>query len=107
MNESKYRSPKWLRKFIDFEVNTGEDINGKISKKQLRKEQKIKKEEELNNWKKKWRETDPELFKKFYKETFKRSIIFSSEMQNIYNEYIGNFDIWDKYDNWIKEKKRR
>ena len=63
MNESKYRSPKWhYRKFIDFEVNTGEDINGKISKNNLGKA-KIKKEEELNNWKKKWRETDRNYLK--------------------------------------------
>lgn len=25
MNESVFRSPKWLRNFIDFEVNTGVD----------------------------------------------------------------------------------
>ncbi len=33
MNEGVYRSPKWLRKFIDYELHTGEDIKGKVSKK--------------------------------------------------------------------------
>lgn len=33
MNESIIRSPKWLRNVVDFEINTGEDIKGKPSKK--------------------------------------------------------------------------
>ena len=33
LNEGVYRSPKWLRKFMDFEVSTGDDIKGKKSKK--------------------------------------------------------------------------
>jgi hypothetical protein len=32
LNEAKYRSPEWLRNFVDFEVNTGEDIKGEPSK---------------------------------------------------------------------------
>lgn len=32
MNEAVYRSPKWLRNFVDYEINTGEDIKGKPSK---------------------------------------------------------------------------
>lgn len=35
--EAKYRSPKWLRNFIDYEVNTGEDIKGEPSKKRAEK----------------------------------------------------------------------
>lgn len=41
LNEAKYRSPEWLRNFVDFEVNTGEDIKGEPSK---RKAAKIEKE---------------------------------------------------------------
>ena len=33
MNEAVYRSPKWLRNFVDYEINTGEDIKGQPSKK--------------------------------------------------------------------------
>ena len=43
MNESVIRSPKWLRNFVDFEVNTGEDIKGEPSK---RKQKKIEAEKE-------------------------------------------------------------
>lgn len=49
MNESKIRSPKWLRNFMDFEINTGEDITGEPSermKKKLEERERIKKEEE-------------------------------------------------------------
>ncbi len=37
MNESVIRSPKWLRNFVDFEVNTGEDIKGEPSKRRQKK----------------------------------------------------------------------
>jgi len=37
MNEAVHRSPKWLRSFLDFEINTGDDIKGKspINQKQV------------------------------------------------------------------------
>lgn len=33
MNEGVLRSPKWLGNFVDFEINTGQDIKGEPSKK--------------------------------------------------------------------------
>jgi hypothetical protein len=41
LNEAKFRSPKWLRNYVDFEVNTGDDIKGEPSK---RKAAKLEKE---------------------------------------------------------------
>lgn len=41
-NEAKYRSPEWLRNFVDFEVNTGEDIKGEPSKRKAAKLEKEK-----------------------------------------------------------------
>lgn len=49
MNEGVIRSPKWLRNFADFEINTGEDIKGKPSKrmqKKIEEEERRKREEE-------------------------------------------------------------
>jgi hypothetical protein len=37
LNEAVYRSPKWLRNFVDYEINTGEDIKGEPSKKRQAK----------------------------------------------------------------------
>lgn len=37
MNEAVIRSPKWLRNIADFEINTGEDIKGKPSKRRQKK----------------------------------------------------------------------
>lgn len=45
LNEAKYRSPEWLRNFVDFEVNTGEDIKGEPSKKRAAELEKKKKSE--------------------------------------------------------------
>lgn len=50
MNESIYRSPKWLRNFLDFEISTGKDIKGEPSKKQVEKEQKEKDLKEKQRW---------------------------------------------------------
>jgi len=36
-NEGVTRSPKWLRNFIDFEINTGEDIKGEPSQRRKKK----------------------------------------------------------------------
>lgn len=46
LNESVYRSPKWLQKFADFELRTGKDIKGGPSEKE--KEIIRKKQEEEN-----------------------------------------------------------
>ena len=45
INEAKYRSPKWLRNFVDYEINTGEDIKGEPSKKRAAKLEKEKQAE--------------------------------------------------------------
>ena len=45
LNEAKYRSPEWLRNFVDFEVNTGEDIKGEPSKRKAAKLEKEKQAE--------------------------------------------------------------
>ena len=42
LNEAKFRSPKWLRNFVDFEVNTGDDISGAPSKRKAAKLEKEK-----------------------------------------------------------------
>jgi hypothetical protein len=45
INEAKYRSPKWLRNFVDYEINTGEDIKGEPSKRRAEKLEKERKAE--------------------------------------------------------------
>jgi hypothetical protein len=42
LNEAKFRSPEWLRNFVDFEVNTGDDISGEPSKRKAAKLEKEK-----------------------------------------------------------------
>jgi hypothetical protein len=57
MNESVIRSPKWLRNFVDFEVNTGDDIKGEPSKRMKKKieSERLKKEEEEKERRRKFR----------------------------------------------------
>jgi len=59
INEGVYRSPKWLRNFLDFEVHTGEDIKGKVSKADVRRE-----------WERRWNSMDRDKFEKFYASEF-------------------------------------
>lgn len=93
MNEAVYRSPSWLKKYLDFEIHTGDDISGKTSEREIRKK-----------WEKRWREIDEDDFKDFYKEVFGKHI-YRSDLSNIKSDWIGNFELWDKYDIWLKAKR--
>jgi hypothetical protein len=93
MNEAVYRSPSWLKKYLDFEINTGEDISGKSSEREIRKK-----------WEKRWREIDEDELKDFYKDVFSKHI-YRSDLSEIKSEWIGNFEFWSKYDAWLKEKR--
>lgn len=72
MNEAVIRSPKWLRNFADFEINTGSDIKGEPSKNQQKKmeEERLRKEEEERQQKLKEEEERREREKKENDELF-------------------------------------
>lgn len=93
MNEAVYRSPSWLKKYLDFEIHTGDDISGKVSEREVRKK-----------WEKRWREIDEDEFKEFYQEVFGKRV-YRSDLSGIKEDWIGNFDLWTKYDIWLKAKK--
>lgn len=100
MNEAIYRSPKWLRNVVDFEINTGKDIKGEPSKKSIQKE-----------WDKRWQETDIDIFRKFYSEVIDsnkwRLYYGSDELEDIRKKYRGDMSLWDKFDKWLPEHKKR
>ena len=102
INEGVYRSPKWLRNFLDFEVHTGEDIKGKVSKADVRRE-----------WERRWNSMDRDKFEKFYASEFpsdyrnRRSCLLSSDFREIHDQLFGNFEIWTKYDAWLQKDKQR
>lgn len=111
MNEAVYRSPNWLKKYLDFEIHTGEDIKGKVSKKEIRDKAKAEEERIKKEWEKRWTSMDRDNFEKFYASEFpadyrsRRSCLLSSDFREIHDELFGNFDIWVKYDAWLKDKK--
>lgn len=107
MNEGVYRSPKWLRNFVDFELHTGEDIKGKVSKKELK--QKAERERQLNidRWLKRWNEMDEIKFKEFYQKEFSVSYITSYDMRDIQQKWLGNFNLWERYDAWLLQEKKK
>lgn len=83
VNESIYRSPKWLRNFADFEINTGKDIKGEPSlkrKKEMEEERRIKAEKEAK---------EEESRKKAEKERDTREFNrhFETVIGYIYNHY--------------------
>lgn len=69
MNESVIRSPKWLRNFVDFEINTGEDIKGEPSKKMKKK---LEEEERLRLEKEKQERQEKERLRKEKEENEKK-----------------------------------
>ena len=54
VNEAIYRSPKFLRKFMDFEINTKGDIKGEPSEKE-------KKRRIWEMWDDRWRSCDVDI----------------------------------------------
>lgn len=93
MNEAIYRSPKWLRNILDFEVNTGKDIKGEPSKKAI-----------LKAWDERWKECgDRDVFGTFYKENYDRTAYYltSTELEKIRKSLRGDMSVWDKFDKWL------
>jgi hypothetical protein len=123
LNEGVFRSPKWLRNFVDFEINTGKDIKGEKSEKSKEKEKKKLERERLNterererakqeNWKLKWdailnsyneREKFKDFFNEFYKSilyNYGGRVIFSSDLDKIKENFKGDFTLFDNYEKW-------
>ncbi len=94
LNEGVFRSPKWMRNFLDFEVNTGQDIKGEPSKRKI-----------LKQWDARWEECDKSDFKEFYGQVIKgqrwTSYISPSELEEIKKKIRGDMSIWDKFDEWL------
>lgn len=107
LNEAVFRSPKWLRKFMDFEISTGDDISDKAEKKEVEKKR-------LAAWDKAWRESDEDDFKEFFKERYKDYVrttlngwILTSDLSKIRNSFRGDMSIWVEFEKWKKEKENK
>jgi len=97
LNEAKFRSPKWLRNYVDFEVNTGDDISGEPSKRKTaklekEKQAKLKKEAEEREAKlkserlKKQAEAEREKARQNMYEEWKKSAKRQAEADQIQRE---------------------
>ena len=92
LNEGIFRSPKWLRNFVDFEINTGKDIKGEQSERSKERERKKIEKEIEKKWNLKWNAmyssyTEREKFKDFFNDFYKNRlhnyggrVIFSSDL---------------------------
>jgi hypothetical protein len=106
LNESVFRSPKWLRKFVDFELSTGDDISDKAEKKEAEKKK-------LAEWDKAWRNSNEDEFKAFFSEKYKKYVkeelngwILSSDLSKIKRDFRGDMSIWTEFEKWEKEQER-
>lgn len=107
IKESVYRSPKWLRKFVDFEISTGDDISDKISQKKQEKELRKK-------WNKRWQDANQEEFKDFFKEVYSeyvksnfRGWVMDSDLSTIKSDFLDDMELWEKFDKWLSDKKEK
>lgn len=114
INEGVFRSPKWLRNFLDFEVNTGDDIKGEPSKRSIAREEKRQKEELLKNWDIAWEKAkDTEIFNRFLNFKLKKSpynIFWSSDLRELKDKYRGDHTLFSEYKDFLekeREEKRR
>lgn len=107
LNESTYRSPKWLRKFLDFEIKTGSDISGEKGKKEL-----------LIEWDSVWDEIiyyDYDNFISFIEKEyryelhkkFKRYYLFKSDVDAFKKHIRGDSSIFKKYSSFKKTREEK
>ena len=112
VNEAKFRSPKWLRNYLDFEVNTGDDITGQPSERRMKADaEKAKKEaakKAREYWSKRWKEADPTEFKEFYKEVYNNGIsVYSFDLEDIQKKWENDNRLWDSFDKWLDKKRKK
>lgn len=105
-NEAIYRSPKWLRNFVDYEINTGDDIKGQPSKRKLKRLEKERLEKELLRWDQRWRDADEYTFRRFFKETYNFDIRSNDVLMTVKKQFRGDFNLWEMYDAFLKNEKR-
>jgi hypothetical protein len=110
VNEAKFRSPKWLRNYLDFEVNTGDDITGQPSERRMKADaEKAKKEaakKAREYWSKRWKEADPTEFKEFYKEVYNNGrSVYSFDLEDIQKKWKDDNRLWDSFDKWLEKKR--
>lgn len=116
INESTFRSPKWMRKFMDFELKTGKDIKGDekekqkdSSKKEEEIEQERKKREERERWNEHIKNKDRERRERQEREERERQERYSKqnnqerlakEVNDIYLRFLKEtlrYNFKDKY----------
>ena len=86
LNEAKFRSPKWLRNYVDFEVNTGDDIKGEPSKRKAAKLEKERQDKLKAERLKKQAEEEKERARQAMYDEWKKQAKKQNEQQQIERE---------------------
>jgi hypothetical protein len=112
LNEAKYRSPKWLRNYVDFEVNTGDDIKGEPSKRKAAKLEKERQDKLKAERLKKQAEEEKErarqaMYDEWKKEAKKKSEQdqIERELNTLYQSMISDFSA-NRYSDKISTPQR-
>jgi hypothetical protein len=99
INEAVLRSPKWMRNFLDFEINTGKDIKGEPSEKEKRRLEEERRESEKRKEEER-RESEKRKEEEFKKEAMN---IFDS-IKSYIVDYYYKCDVTVNGDDFIISK---
>jgi hypothetical protein len=112
LNEAKFRSPKWLRNYVDFEVNTGDDISGEPSKRKASKLEKEKQDKLKAERLKKQAEAEKERARQAMYDEWKREAKkkgeqdqIERELNTLYQSMISDFSA-NRYSDKISTPQR-
>jgi hypothetical protein len=112
LNEAKFRSPKWLRNYVDFEVNTGDDISGEPSKRKAAKLEKEKQDKLKAERLKKQAEAEKERARQAMYDEWKREAKkkgeqdqIERELNTLYQSIISDFSA-NRYSDKISTPQR-
>lgn len=116
LNEAQIRSPKWLRKFFDFELTTGKDVypEAKAKRKQIEDDE-LRKEMELKNkikqFEKDWNKVVNDKIKKDYFVKFLKfkGINTNNTVESVKKGILKKeyFDIFMEFESWYSNERSR
>ena len=115
INEAQFRSPKWFRKYLDFEVTTGKDVSPEAKdKRKLIEDEEFKKEqqekESLKKFNNDWGKIISDDYLRPYLRAFLKSKgIFETSFIDIREGLLQKkyYTICDEFSLWFKGEKER
>lgn len=103
INEAVWKSPKWMKRFADFEVRSGKDI---LPEDTPSKEDIDLSKEMKSYLKRKWNSIEPNELQAFLKRYTSKNGISLPSGTDYGDSFVYDLNFWSEYDEWKESTKR-